>query len=77
MDDLINILKKNRKILQIDSFRRDFQDKLSVEFGKSVEKLMPLKRKIEMTDHLIDQIVSKLYDLRDEEIKIVEKRTKR
>ena len=39
---------------------------------KSIQKLIPLKKKIEMTDHLIDQIVYKLYGLTEEEIKIVE-----
>ena len=34
-----------------------------------------LKRQIEATDKQIDQIVYKLYDLTDEEIKIVESQT--
>jgi len=72
IDDFINILKKNRRKLQIDPSRRDFQDKLSAEFDKSLQKLTPLKRKIEMTDRLIDQIVYKLYGLTEEEIKIVD-----
>jgi len=70
--NLISILKKNRKKLQIDPSRRDFQDRLSTQFDKSLQKLIPLKRKIEMTDYLIDQIVYKLYGLTEEEIKIVE-----
>jgi len=73
VDKLINILKKNKKKLHIDPSRRDFQDRLFIEFNKSLQKLTPLKRKIEMTDHLIDQIVYKLYGLTEEEIKIVEK----
>ncbi|NQS89397.1 hypothetical protein HQ584_06385 [Patescibacteria group bacterium] len=73
LDDLINILKKNKKNLQIDPSRRNFQDKLSAEFDKSLQRLTPLKKKIKMTDHLIDQIVYKLYGLTGEEIKIVEK----
>jgi len=70
--NLTSILKKNKKKLQIDPARRDFQDRLFTEFDKSLQKLTPLKRKIEMTDHLIDQIVYKLYGLTEEEIKIVE-----
>jgi len=72
VDNLINIFKKNKKKLHIDPSRRDFQDKLSAEFDKSLQKLTPLKRKIEMTDRLIDQIVYKLYGLTEEEMKIVE-----
>jgi len=76
-DNLISILKKNKKKLQIDPSRRDFQDRLSAEFDKSFQKLTPLKRKIEITDHLIDQIVYKLYGLTEAETKIVEGRPKR
>ncbi|MBA7630829.1 hypothetical protein ES703_38354 [subsurface metagenome] len=76
-DKLITILKKNKKKLHIDPSRRDFQDRLSAEFDKSLQKLTPLKRKIEMTDHLIDQIVYKLYGLTEKEMKIVEGRPKR
>jgi len=73
VDNLISILKKNQKKLDIDPSRRDFQDKLSTEFDRSIQKLTPLKHKIEMTDCLIDQIVYNLYGLTEEEIKIVEK----
>ncbi|HDY67568.1 MAG TPA: hypothetical protein ENH85_07245 [Candidatus Scalindua sp.] len=71
-DNLISILKKNKKKLHIDPSRRDFQDRLSAEFDKSLQKLTPLRRKIEMTDRLIDQIVYRLYGLTEEEIGIVE-----
>ncbi len=70
--NLISIIKKNKKKLQIDPSRRDFQDRLFTEFDKSLQKLTPLKRKIEATDHLIDQIVYKLYGLTEAEMKIVE-----
>ena len=76
VDNLISILKKNKKKLHIDPSYRDFQDKLSTEFDKSLQKLIPLKCKIEMTDRLIGQIVYKLYGLTEEEIKIVEESTK-
>jgi len=72
VDNLISILKKNKKKLQIDPSRRDFQDKLSGEFDKSLQKLIPLKTEIEITDRLIDQIVYKLYGLTEEEIRSVE-----
>ena len=70
--NLISILKKNKEKLQIDPSRRDFQDRLLTEFDKSLQKFTPLKRKIEITDHLIDQIVYKLYGLTEAEIKTVE-----
>lgn len=60
---------KNRKTLQIGPSCRDFQDRFSIEFDKNLQKLTPLKRKIEITDHLIDQIVYKLYGLTEKENK--------
>jgi len=72
VDNLISILKKNQKKLEIDPSRRDFQDKLSGEFDNSLQKLTPLKRKIEITDRLIDQIVYKLYGLTEEEVRSME-----
>lgn len=71
MDKLIDVLKKNKKHLQIEPFRREFQDKLIAEFNQSLKKLNPLKQKIQLTDTLIDQIVYKLYGLTEEEIRIV------
>lgn len=41
-------------------------------FEKSLSKLLPLKKKLQKTDWLIDQIVDRLYGITDEEIKIVE-----
>ncbi|MCK4418873.1 hypothetical protein KAV79_03625, partial [Candidatus Aerophobetes bacterium] len=75
--NLISILKKNKKKLHIDPSRRDLQDRLFAEFDTSVQKLTPLKHKIEITDRLIDQIVYKFYGLTEEEIKTVEGRPKR
>ena len=76
-DNLIIILRKNKKKLHIDTSRRDFQDRLFTEFDKSLQKLIPLNHKIEITDHLIDQIVYKLYGLTEAEIKIVEESFKK
>jgi len=73
--DLLDVLKQNRKKLEVDPSRRDFQENLKAEFEKSLTKLTPLKSKIQSTDDLIDQIVYKLYGLTYEEIKIVEGET--
>jgi len=73
LDELIKQLNKNRKKLQIDPSNRNFQQKLLVEFNKSVNKANMIQEKIRKTDYLIDQIVYRLYGLSEEEIKIVEK----
>lgn len=68
-DGLWDTLKENRKL----SLNRDFHGKLKEEFEKGLNKLVPLKEKINRTDWLIDQIVYKLYGLTEEEIGVVEK----
>ena len=68
----LEVLKKNRKKLAIDPAIRKPSEALRAEFEGSVSKLKPLRERIEKTDHLIDQIVYRLYGLTDDEIKIVE-----
>ncbi len=70
-DELLAILKKNKRKIAIDPARREPQERLRTEFAASVDKLKPLMERIEATDRLIDQIVYKLYGLTEEEIRIV------
>jgi len=72
-DTLLDVLKQNKKKIQLDPSRRGFQEKVRAEFETSISKLKPLMVRIEKTDWLIDQIVYKLYGLTEEEIKIIEK----
>lgn len=65
-------IKANRRTIGVDVSGRDFQERLEGEFNTSVGRLKPLMGKIQKTDELIDQIVSPLYGLTDEEIAIVE-----
>lgn len=74
-DDFLAVLKKNRKKLNIDPSRREPAEALAAEFQASVDKLRPLRERIERTDGLIDQIVYRLYGLNEEEIRIIEERT--
>jgi hypothetical protein len=71
-DAFLAILKKNRKKLAVDPTRREPGETLQAEFEGSVAKLSPLRKRIEQTDQLIDQIIYRLYGLTEEEIKIVE-----
>ena len=71
-DELLAILKKNKRKIAIDPARREPQERLRVEFAASVDKLKPLMERIAATDGLIDQIVYRLYGLTEEEIRIVE-----
>lgn len=70
--ELHTILKKNKRKLNIDPSRREPTELLRAEFQSSIGKLRPMRKRIEQTDQLIDQIVYRLYGLTEEEIKIVE-----
>ena len=71
-DELLVILKKNKRKIAIDPARREPQERLRAEFAASEGKLKPLMERIAVTDELIDQIVYRLYGLTEEETRIVE-----
>lgn len=66
------MLKKNQKKLGINPSGRVASEMLRDEFAKPVNKLGPLRERIERTDRLIDTVVYRLYGLTEEEIGIVE-----
>jgi hypothetical protein len=69
---LLDVLKKNKNKLSIDPSLRQIQELLEQHFTKSMAVLVLLKKGIEATDHLVDEIVYRLYGLTPEEIEIVE-----
>ena len=71
-EELLEILKRNRRTIAVDPSSRDFQESLEREFTNSLAKLNPLLTHIQGTDALIDQVVYQLYGLTGEEIAIVE-----
>jgi hypothetical protein len=70
----IEIIFKNKNKLKsgYSPKSRANHDILKDWFDSSIAKLNPLCQKIDITDTLIDQIVYKLYNLSEEEIKILE-----
>ncbi len=69
--ELLDILKKNKKKIPINLSRKEFQTNLNDEFESSLSKLKPLMDRLEKTDQLIDQVVYKLYELTEEEARVV------
>ncbi len=67
-EELLEILKKNRKRLSADISARGFQARLQREYQASLDKLLPVRARLAGTDRLIDGIVCRLYGLTDEEI---------
>ena len=72
LEELLAILRKNRRRLQVDPTARAFQERLAREYEASLGKLLPLKARLAATDRLIDLIVYRLYGLTAEEVAIVE-----
>jgi hypothetical protein len=71
-ENLIELLKKNKKKIKIDPVARKEQQTLEKEYQDSLNTLLPLKMQLMRCDRLIDAIVYKLYGLTEEEIAIVE-----
>ena len=71
-EELLEILRSNRRSIGVDPSSRNFQESLERELTNSLNKLNPLLSRIQDTDALIDQVVYQLYGLTDEEIAIVE-----
>ena len=72
LEELLGILRSNRRTVAVDPSDRNFQESLEREFTRSRETLDPLLTRIQQTDALIDQVVYQLYGLTDEEIAVVE-----
>ena len=72
LDSLIEVLKQNRFLPKLLAFYDPRYEVLKKAYDVTISILTPLKQKIAATDNLIDQIVYKLYNLTEEEIKIVE-----
>ncbi len=70
-EEIWEILKKNKG--RIDrKLSHEFMAELRDAYGRSLANLRPLKERLRLTDTLIDHIVYRLYDLTDEEIRVVE-----
>lgn len=69
-DQLWKLLKVNEKRLSV-KLSPDLHHRLSEYYRATLDKLLPIKEQLRMTDVLIDQIVYRLYGLTEQEIVIV------
>jgi hypothetical protein len=72
LEELLAILRQNRRRLPVDPSARAFQERLAWEYEASLDRLLPLKARLAATDRLIDLIVYRLYELAEEEVTVVE-----
>jgi type I restriction-modification system DNA methylase subunit len=71
-DGLLEVLKRNRRLLHVDPSRRDFQDRLRSEFTASLGQIAPLRIANDDTDSSIDVVVYWLYGLGAETIAYID-----
>lgn len=72
LEELLDILRRNRRRLEVNPTARDFQEQVEQEYRASLDRLLPLKARLAATDRLIDLIVYRLYGLTEEEVAVVE-----
>jgi len=72
LEEVLDILRRNRRRLKVDPSARAFQERLAREYQASLDKLLPLKARLAATDRLIDLIVYRLYGLSEDEVAVVE-----
>lgn len=72
LDELIDILKKNKKKIKIDITTRKEQEILGKEYESSLNILLPIKMQLKRCNWLIDEIVYLLYGLTAAEKAIIE-----
>jgi len=66
-----SILLENKKRLLVP-FNEALLAKVEERYQQSLDTVLPLKRQLAQTDKLIDRVVYRLYDLTEEEIRVVE-----
>jgi len=71
--EFLDLLRKNQRRLGVRLDRRGFQETLKEHYEESLERLLPLRRQLELTDRLIDEVVYRLYGLTGQEIEAVER----
>ncbi len=71
-EELLEILQKNKGHLGVSLSDVGLVERLRKEYERSLERVLPLKERLDKTDALIDQVVYRLYGLTEEEIRVVE-----
>ncbi len=71
-EEFWEILERNKRKVEANLKSKEVYGTLKQEYERSLSRLLPLKEKLKKTDHIIDQVVYKLYGLTEREIKVVE-----
>ena len=68
---LLEILRKNKTRLGISLSNATVLDSIRKEYEESLQRVLPIKERLQKTDALIDAVVYRLYGLTEEEIRVV------
>jgi hypothetical protein len=70
-DQLLEILRKNKTGLGISLSNTTVLDRIRNEYEESLQRVLPMKERLQKTDALIDAVVYRLYGLTEEEIRVL------
>jgi len=70
--ELLEILRKNKTRLGISLSNTAMLDRIRKEYEESLQRVLPIKERLQKTDALVDAVVYRLYGLTEEEIRVVE-----
>jgi len=73
-DELLEILGKNKNRLGVSLSDTGLVDRIRKMYEESLQRVLPMKERLQKTDTLIDAVVYRLYGLTEEEIGVVEGR---
>jgi hypothetical protein len=71
-DELLESLRKNKSRLGVSLSDTMLVDRIRKMYEESLQRVMPMKERLQKTDALIDAVVYRLYGLTEEEIRVVE-----
>jgi len=69
--ELLEILRKNKTRLGISISDTALVDRIRKEYEESLQRVLPMKERLQKTDALVDAVVYRLYGLTEEEIRVV------
>src|SRR5205823_15093678 len=70
--ELLEILRKNKTRLGISLSNATVLDRIRKEYEESLQRVLPIKERLQKTDALVDAVVYRLYGLTKEETRVVE-----
>src|SRR6266571_3891609 len=73
-EELLEILRKNRGRLGVSLSDAGLVERMRGMYEGSLQRVLPLKKRLRRTDRLIDAVVYRLYGLTEEEVRVVEGR---